>query len=206
MNLNEHHDQAIKWMEKSINLIDGKDFETTLTSRVAVSLLHLSMEHSKAICVLVGTDQTHGSALALLRPQFEALVRGLWMGRCASEEDANLFVKGKELKRIGKLILDIQNTDGYKNGTLMRQKGGLWDTLNDYTHNGAIQVKARNVGAEIKCNYSDEHIAWLLEISSKFSLLAAIEITRIAEDADLASNLIKAFKLIYAGYDEHEQL
>jgi len=79
----------------------------------------------------------------------------------------------------------------------MRQKESLWHSLNDYTHGGTVQVKARNYGDEIIGNYRPEHIAWLLDKSSSLSLLAGIEIAGIASNNGLANELLSTYKEIY---------
>jgi hypothetical protein len=191
------HEQSVSWMVKSNQLLDGVDFKTSNRSVVSVSLLHLSIEHQKAIGVLVGCGNVNGSAFALLRPQFEAYVRGLWYNRCASDKQIQKFLSGGEPPRINKLIEAVEETDGFKHGALMRQKKSLWTALNDYTHGGSVQVKARTTGSEITGNYSLEHLAWLLNKSSDLSLLAGIEIVGIANNNELANELLSIYREIY---------
>ena len=104
-------------MERSNILLDGVDFETSNRSRISVSLLHLSIEHQKGIHVLVGNNVI-GSAFALLRPQFEAYVRGLWYNRCSTEKDLEKFISGNEPPRINDLISSIEETQGFTHGAL----------------------------------------------------------------------------------------
>ncbi len=191
------HEQSVRWMDKCHYLIDGIDFETTNRSRVAVSLLHLSMEHQKAICVLVGCGNVNGSAFALLRPLFEGYVRGVWFSRCASDTEIESFISGNDPPKINKLIEAIEKTPGYKHGALMREKDSLWKALNDYTHGGSVQVKARNTDTEVIGNYVQEHLVWLLNKSASVALLAGIEIAKVANNIGLSSELLSEYKEIY---------
>jgi hypothetical protein len=56
--------------------------------REEVGCLHACIEHGMAIVVLVGED-LYGSALALVRLQFEAYVRGIWLAQCASDSEVD---------------------------------------------------------------------------------------------------------------------
>lgn len=135
--------ESQKWIELSSLAMDGVDFPSSNRANISVSLLHLSMGHQRGIHTLVdkGID---GSAFALLRPQFEAYVRGLWFSRCSKDTDVSNFISGKEPPKIKQLIANIETTDGYKNGALGRKKSKLWKYLNDLTHGGFFQVASRN--------------------------------------------------------------
>lgn len=198
MNLNESHERAVKWMKRAFVLMDGLDFETTNKNNITMALLHLSMEHQKAICVLVGYGSFTGSAFALLRPQFEAYIRGLWFNRCATESQVEKFIVGKDPPKIDELIAGIEKTPGFnKHGELKRKKDSLWKNLNDYTHGGIVQVKERNKNSEIVSNYCPEQTTWLLECSSRFSLLAGLEMAGVAQNDVLADELVSEHEKIY---------
>lgn len=193
-----NHDIFVKWIEECEALLDRIDFETTDRARVSVSLLHLSLEHQKSISLLSGSPgNLNGSSLALLRPQFEAYVRGLWFNRCASEAEIDGFIKGTEPPRINKLIEAIEKTPGFMHGELMHKKTSVWRALNDYTHGGVTQVKARNSGNQIIQNYSEEHLLWLLNFSSYLGLLAGIEISGVANNSGIAGKLLAMHKSIF---------
>jgi len=54
-------------------------------SHLSAACLHASIEHGIAIFVLVN-DGLHGSALALVRLQLEAYIRGIWLAECATND------------------------------------------------------------------------------------------------------------------------
>ena len=50
-------------------------------AHIAAGALYTAVEHEQAIVALIAQG-LHGSALALLRLQFEGLVRGMWLTFC----------------------------------------------------------------------------------------------------------------------------
>lgn len=177
-------------------LVDGLTFETTTRSKVSVSLQHLSIEHHTGIHTLVDHGVL-GSAFALFRPQFEAYVRGVWYHFCATEDDLSRFLKGSQPPRIDTLIQQLEHKGAYAEGNLRRMKSETWRNLCDFTHGGAIQVKARNTRDEIVRNYQLEHVAGLLTASATVALLAGTAIAAILESESLATNLQAAYRSIY---------
>ena len=80
--LNDAIEKSKRWMAAAATLTDGLQFDTTPRRKLSVTLHHLSIEHHSAIHTLVDLHGW-GSAFALLRPQFEAYVRGYWYCLCA---------------------------------------------------------------------------------------------------------------------------
>lgn len=197
MVLRMSHENAVRWMEVCTKLIDGLEIGRSINNRVAASLLHLSIEHQKAICVLVGVGNVTGSAFALVRPEFEAYIRGVWFNRCASEKQVNSFVAGNDPAPLNEQIRSIEKTQGFTHGALMMQKKQLWKHLNDYTHGGASQVKARNRENEIVSNYHKDHVNWLLNKSADISFLSCLEMAGVGKNHQLADNLLNAYREIY---------
>ncbi|WP_461570869.1 DUF6988 family protein [Thiobacillus sp.] len=189
--------KAVEWLNESNQLIDGVSFSTTNRSRVSVGLLHLSLEHQQGIIAL-GDHGIFGSALALFRPQFEAYVRGVWFHWCASDNQIETFLGGGEPPKIGSLIKSVEQLDGYEGNALSKVKSEVWRTLNDYTHGGAIQVKARNNKDEIAYNYNPDHLAGVIQGSVGLAYSASVAIARIADEPTLATELMGLHQRIYA--------
>jgi hypothetical protein len=188
--------QAHQWMENCARLLDGLSIETSNRNRIAVSLQHLCIEHHSAIHTLAN-HQIHGSAFALIRPQFEAYVRGAWFHFCSNENQVASFLEGNDPPRIDTLISDLEKIGAYDSENLSRTKAGVWKNLNDFTHGGVVQVKARVSLDEISSRYREEHVIGLLGSSSTFALLAGVAIASVAGNDDLAVNLREEFHLAY---------
>lgn len=188
--------QSEQWMTEGVSLTDGITFETTNRLRVAVALLHLSLEHQTGIYSLVNLGII-GSAFALFRPQFEAYVRGVWYHRCATDADISSFIDGEQPPKINVLIEEIEKLEASDEKLLSATKSQIWLNLNDFTHGGTTQVKARCTVDEITQNYKEEHIANLLTASASLSLVAGVALA-IAVDSDvLALQLHSTFKRVY---------
>ncbi|WP_026177452.1 DUF6988 family protein [Thiobacillus denitrificans] len=196
MDIETELDKSEAWMVQSNTLIDGTNFETTKERRASVALFHLALEHQSAIHLLVH-NHVWGSALVLLRPQFEAYVRGLWFEHCASEEQVDSFLTGKEPPKIGKLIEAIEQVEAFGEKSLSSVKKSLWGKLNDYTHGGTIQVIARNRKDEIASNYNPEHMCGVLQSAAVIAYSASLEIAKVADSEELATKLMKLHKDLY---------
>ena len=189
-------DKSARWLSLCTSLIDGFSFSTTDRARIVASLYHLSIEHYTGIHVLVKHDVV-GSAFALSRPQNEAYFRGAWYQLCASEKQVSDFLRGGTPQKFGKLLEDLEKKDAYRGDSLMRMKNEVLRNLNDFTHGGAIQVKARNTPDEIAQRYKAEHIADLLASSAVSALLAGVGIASLADDTILANKLLDAYTSVY---------
>lgn len=188
MDLESQIAKSADWMTGAVPLLSGIHFDTTNRRRVALALLHLSVEHQTGIHVLVDNGVI-GSAFALIRPQLEAFVRGAWYHRCASDEQVLAFIKGAKPPEISQLISALENLEAFDGRLLSSVKASAWGNLCDFTHGGTTQVKARVTADEITSNYKHEHICGMLESSAALSLLATVEIASVIGDSGLAVKL-----------------
>lgn len=188
--------QSEQWMKERVSLTDRITFETTNRLRVAVALLHLSLEHQTGIHSLVNLGVI-GSAFALFRPQFEAYVRGVWYHRCATDNQVSLFIGGEQPPKINVLIAEIEKLEAFDEKLLSATKRQLWTNLNDFTHGGTTQVKARCTMNEITPNYKKQHIANLLTGSASLSLVTGVALAAAVGTEALARQLHSTFRGIY---------
>lgn len=188
--------QSKNWMTECSSLIDGTSFTTTSRLRIAASFMHLCVEHQQGIHTLVDHGLI-GSALALLRPQFEAYVRGTWYHRCATDDDIEKFLRGLEPPRISHLLSDLKVLPNFDGARLEAIKQAAWNALNDFTHGGVGQIKARITRDEITRCFKPEHIVGLLNYSATLSLLAGTGIAGVASSDALAQDLYAKYQSIY---------
>jgi hypothetical protein len=198
MDLQSAIEKSELWMVLSSSLVDGLEIDSTVRNRVAASLFHLCTEHQQSAHTLTNHGLL-GSAFALMRPQFEAYVRGVWYHRCASDSKLNSFVKGAEPPKISALINEIGILSDFDSQSLLETKRAVWGVLNDFTHGGSVQVRARITANEIDRNYKSEHIIGMLRWSSVLSFMGYVGMAAIAENDVLANNLLDNFHSIYAG-------
>jgi len=184
------------WMVECAALIDGVPFPTTNRLRVAITLQHLCIEHHQGIHTLV-EQRVIGSAFSLLRPQLESYVRGVWFYHCASDKKILAFLNGDEPPNFGLMIEAIEKIDGFDCGTLSDIKKIAYRNLNDFTHGGSTQVKARNSLDEVVSNYLPEHIVGLVASATSLSLMASVAIAAAVCDNRLANKLLKTYQKIF---------
>lgn len=63
-------------------------------TRLAAGCLDIVLEHQKSIVLLIA-NLLFGSAASLVRLEFEAYIRGVWLLNCASELELEKFKKDK---------------------------------------------------------------------------------------------------------------
>lgn len=197
MSIEKVINQSGEWLNACNELLGEQSFTGTTKSRIAAALLHLAIEHHGSIHLLVGNHQ-YGSAFALLRPQFETYVRGVWFLRCASEEQIEEFIKVDKLPKIRSLLEDIQKVPGYEEGTLKAVKERVWNELCGYTHGGYVHVAYRNTENEIASNYEEQHIVGLLSTACAITLMASIAFAWLVQSEDMAIELASTHKKIFS--------
>ncbi|QYY33602.1 hypothetical protein K2O51_31755 (plasmid) [Cupriavidus pinatubonensis] len=184
------------WTIERRRLIAGAVVGPDLRSKVAAAFQHLGLEHHAAISRLVHQG-VHGSAFALLRPQYDAFLRGAWYLACATDAHVDAVLGGEEPPRINDLIAALEADGGFEPDSLKRSKAAAYSQLCDYTHGGAAQIKARIKTNQIVATYERNDLAGLIHASTDLSYLACIEFAKIAGNADLAGSLTQAHQKIY---------
>lgn len=174
-------EQLIQWLDSSI---DGLDIPSNDRARLAAGCLDMALEHQKSI-VLLTANALFGSAAALVRLEFDAYIRGIWLLYCASESEIEKFKKDKLEKTLGQLIEDIEKHEAFNVGTLSRVKKASWKAMNSLTHSGFYQVARRNRADEIAPNYYDEELVDALNTANSFGILTAIAIADMARNETL---------------------
>ena len=172
--------------------IEGLDIPATVRNRIAAGCFHQALEHHEAIVHLVRGNLL-GSAMALVRPLFEIYVRGIWLGKCASEAELTAFQRGT-IKSFGALVEEIERHEGYNVGVLAEVKRNSWSAMNDFTHGGALQVFRRITSDSITPNYAFEEVTEALNFSGAIGLLSTSEVALLAGCQDLAAELLEEMK------------
>ena len=159
-------------------------------SLAAIGCLHVAKEHQRAIALLCAAGM-YGSAFALLRVLVEAVVRGVWLHRCASEQEVRKFKEGKVEKKFFELVSDIEAKVPSLESALTLYKNAHWSFLNEFTHTGFAQVVRRydeNVTGT-GMFYSDEHIAMAVRTAAIFGHMAYNEVITMSGRTDLMEKM-----------------
>ena len=170
---------------------DGLEIKSENSSRVPGALLDLCLEHQIGIAQLV-TGRMNGSAFALIRPQFEALIRALWLSLCASTEEIQIFVDRDYLPlHFGQMVEAIEKHDDFEGKVLSGLKSAAWKAMHGYTHGGMHQIARRLTGSSIEPSYESQEIIEVLKASGTFALMALLHIGRLASNEQVIADVSK---------------
>ena len=185
-------EELIQWLDSQI---DGVEIPSELRSRVAGGCLDVTLEHQKAIVLLVA-QRLYGSAFALARLTFEAYVRGVWLHQCATDIEIKKF-EAETLKRIfASLLSDIEKLDSFRSGILSAVKKKSLPAMNSFTHTGFSQVVRRNKEGSIEPNYDEGELLEIVNFAGGLGIMAAVEIAHLANNKVLANALLEKAKEI----------
>jgi hypothetical protein len=172
--------------------VDNLSLNASEKNRAAAGCIHLAIGHHAAIALLV-ENQHFGSAAALVRPQFEAFLRGAWLRHCASDLVVNEFLDDKNPPSPDTMIKELEQIDDYKSLVLSLFKKKMWDALCSYTHAGGLHITRRISATEIIQNYSPEEIINMLEISNLLALYLAAEISGLTQNQNAGNKIYAAY-------------
>jgi len=185
--------QAERLAQELDRRIDGLEVSSDLRFRLAGGCLDVALEHHKAVVLLIARS-LHGSAIAMLRPLFEAYVRGVWLHRCATERELADFAQDRLAHPFSKLVTAVETVEGFGAGILTAARRGSWDALCSFTHTGFLQVVRRNKEATLEPDYDE--LIQALGFANAIALLAALEIAHTAGTDDLSRDLLDMAKAV----------
>lgn len=81
--------------------LHGAHLKSDIRSKTAAACFAIAQQHHSSILILLSNQPAlEATAMALLRPLLEATYRGIWVSRCASDEQVDRFVSGAK-KQLG---------------------------------------------------------------------------------------------------------
>ncbi|MEZ8518253.1 hypothetical protein AB6D50_22385 [Vibrio cyclitrophicus] len=186
---------AKHWITDYKKILHGVHFRHVDRNIISSTLLHLSLEHYESIIRLLESG-LHGSAFALLRPQRDAFLRGIWYLRCATDDHLIKFRAGKEPPAIKKMLKQVETTPGYTHGELSTLMAANQNVMHDYTHGGSHQSFTRDKNGRIASGASLVQQDWLIRQALLLSFLAALELTHVANEREKSNELARIFEKI----------
>ncbi|WP_442596275.1 DUF6988 family protein [Parapusillimonas sp. JC17] len=144
------------------------------------ALYHLSCEHASSMLLLIEAKKV-GSALALARPAYDALLRGAWVSYCASAD---------QIEQISDKKADFPGNKDISAGVEKAAPAELRSTLSvmhravpvairhGLTHGGVEQLMHRFDGTTIRANFSSDTVIGFVRLATLVMLGSAIGIAR----------------------------
>jgi hypothetical protein len=195
MNKIETLDNASRFMDKVDLRMNGIVVEGTYRSRLFNGFLHLSLEHFGSIILLVRSGMV-GSAAALIRPQYEALIRGLYFQDCASDDKVESFINGKDPISLYKMIEALENSFAVENNPLTSIYKGLKNRMHSFTHGGFEQIEKRFSNEELVNSFQDQETVELIQLSNILAIYSATLASAVAGKDDLAKEFVAEINLL----------
>ena len=132
----------------------------------------------------------NASAFALVRVQYEAYVRGMWLSHCATDEEVKAFSEGAEPPKMPRLIEAIDATSNVDGQRLSNLHKNSWKAMCAYAHTGAQQVQRWITSEAVEPNYDPAEVGEVVSFTSAISLLSAVSVAGLANDEQLAERIL----------------
>jgi hypothetical protein len=166
---------AVLWIAAMTEQLDAPDDRR---ARLALGCLDLAIQHQAAILALA--ERTlWPSAYALLDGLLDALVRGVWLARCATSGDLHAFeLAGLRGKSFEEMVGDVERALGHSRGALSKLRRSSWAMFSD----------CRHIGFEInrRTPHSAAETSQALRLATALGLLAATELADLAGHRSVA--------------------
>ena len=118
-----------------------------------------------------------GSMYSLLRVEFEALVKGLWLRHVASSENIIKYENEDLNIGFGTILKLIENQLGIPTSVLLQLKSKQWEIFSSFTHTGyQALVRRFNNTHTGPVNYNENEVISVLRHAGLFAVLAAVEL------------------------------
>ena len=194
--MNAHLNQEISqaknlacWLHKKTN---GRNFPSKETSVGGVCLLQHSLDVADATIVLLEHDLP-GPAWTLARPLLESFVRGIWILRCASDEQVKTVRNGKWPSH-SELLQAMDDHDEAKlHAAWIRESMANKKILNDFTHGGIEHVLRRITENDQKTvvepNYQEHELEYLVRLGTEVRIRVGHELFSLMEDSEAIRQL-----------------
>ncbi|WP_343350953.1 DUF6988 family protein [Pseudomonas sediminis] len=130
--------------------------------RAVLTITSLGFEHARSLKYLVAARLCTSSA-ALLRIQFESLVRAIWVFHCATDAEAELIIselteasakRADKIPMLSRMLEEIERDAPHVPvGQLKEFKQYSWRPLSSYVHGGihAVNRHGRGFPVELVC-------------------------------------------------------
>ncbi|MEH6413838.1 DUF6988 family protein [Pseudomonas sp. CGJS7] len=162
-----------------IEVIDKPPYNSSARVAVSGNLCQISIEHACAFRLLV-EGRMFASGFTVLRAQFEAAVRAVWILYCATDHQVARLVAqlADETEQAAKNLPQVQEMlDALSKApnahvpcaAFTEFKGSAWLALNSFTH-GGIHPLSRMVE-----DYPLDLIAATVKISNALAMVAAMQ-------------------------------
>lgn len=166
---------------------EAHDFGDEANVKAPAGLCGLALDHGRGLRALL--SQVPPSAIALLRPQYESLVRAVWARHAATESDLGRLLApltpesqqaARKLPGVQDMLAAIEKSGPRGAATLLgRARTRLWDGLNSFIHGGIHPFQRGQEG------YPLPLLTDVLKNANAMSILTLLVLAEIAGDPEI---------------------
>lgn len=180
----EYQAEHLRWLDETLKV----GLPVNEANYHSIGCFDMALEHFGAM-LLLASSELYGSMLALTRVTFESVGRGLWLRHCATPSQLAKFAKGKLELSFATLLQQVEAAVGSSDTPLSSLQAGTWAIMNDYTHTGIRQVRARHSQVTVAGTYPPEAVVSALRIGGLLALLAASELASFTGNEKLICSM-----------------
>jgi hypothetical protein len=162
-------------------LLNGKMLKSDLRSRLALGCFAIAQQHHSGIIILLSHQPPlQASAFAMLRSLAEAMFRGFWIAKCASDEKLkNILTGDKKQIDMATIIRDLIEAVGHSAKHEYFYKK-VWPRLSAYTHTYEESLLPWLRGPDIDGQYSEDEQITLLKNASLVASLIVLGVDSLS--------------------------
>lgn len=166
--------------------VSGINLQLDMRGRLSAICFGVVQDHSEAIFRLIGHDEPLPStALALVRPTYEAYVRGLWLSGPATDEQVMRYANDTHVPKMPKLLESLSAAT--RTQKLQRIYDNGWDAMCNFTHAGAEHAMRWAQGPVLEPAYDPHELSRVLQFASRLSVLAAAGLVKLSAGGEQAT-------------------
>ena len=164
--------------------LPGNTYPPGRRTQIAVAYAHIVLQHHRAIATTLD-ERLHAAAFALARPTYEALVKGIWLYHCATDNRVETHARGKELEGIADLLteLDKASLPEVVQYSLRQVKAKYWKNLSSLTHVGHSQVRRWMNPEGVAQEYPMKALEELANFANFMALVAGFQLAQYGGNA-----------------------
>jgi hypothetical protein len=186
------------------------DYSPATRTVLVIGAIDQALEHHEAIWLLRERN-LNGSALAMVRLVWDAMLRALWLNLVASDEDVEQAISKDEFWRGIPVRNDIKRVyfgtpEDPKEVTALdkvfNEFKELSKILSDYTHSGVRQLGRRFTSDEVKPRYTEHEIAQALSAATEALLFCSLLLFKSLHLDKEADDTVAMRNRYHAEFDE----
>ena len=174
--------------------LDGVKINATHRGDLTAVLCGMTFEHAESILILIHQENA-SSALALVRVQFEALMRAFWMHFAATDERVERCVAPlapditKEPDLFPTVTEMLKHIDGKAPPTVVHSLSAYmsmaWNAMNSYTH-GSLRPMIR-----FRNGYAPELLSQTIQNANGVQLFAAMLLAQMTNNPEVVGGVVE---------------